>query len=32
MKSEKMKAYFENYCSTSAKHLLPAVYFFCNYF
>jgi hypothetical protein len=25
MKSEKMKAYFENYCSTSAKHMLPDV-------
>ena len=25
MKSEKMKAYFENYCSTSAKPMLPDV-------
>jgi hypothetical protein len=25
MKSEKMKAYFENYCSTSAKTMLPDV-------
>ena len=25
MKSEKMKSYFENYCSTSAKHMLPDV-------